>query len=184
MSIQRARIVTAAWAALIPMLVAACATQVIPKELEGQVDRDVSFLQVKQAPASYKNRIIVLGGEVLSVKRVSDSTRIELLQLPLDSSFEPTRDRTKSLGRFLAIEKEFVDAATLPAGTVVTVIGEVAGATTLPLDETEYAYPTLAVKHVKLWEPQSSRHQGFSIGIGGGVGSGGGFGGVGGGIGF
>jgi outer membrane lipoprotein len=180
---ERFRIITATWPALVLMLVSACAPQVIPKELEAQVDRNVSFLQVKQAPLSYKNRLIVLGGEVLSVKRGGDSTRIEVLQLPLDGSLEPVSDRTKSLGRFLGVQKEFLDPAILPAGTRVTIVGEVTGVTTLRLDETEYSYPTLAVKHVKLWEPQSPR-SGVSIGIGGGVGGGGGFGGVGGGVGF
>jgi outer membrane lipoprotein len=180
---ERFRIITVTWPALVLMLLSACAPQVIPKELEAQVDRNVSFLQVKQAPLSYKNRTIILGGEVLSIKRESDSTRIEVLQLPLDGSFEPATDRTKSLGRFLGVQKEFLDPATLPVGTRVTIIGEVTGVTSLPLDEIQYSYPTLAVKHVKLWEPPSQR-PGFSIGIGGGSGGGGGFGGVGGGIGF
>jgi len=166
---ERCKIITAAWPALVLMLLPACAPQVIPKELEAQVDRNVSFLQVKQAPSSYKNRIIVLGGEVLSVKLGSDLTRIEVLQLPLDGSFEPVRDRTTSLGRFLGVQKEFLDPATLPAGTRVTIVGEVTGVTILPLDETEYSYPTLAVRHVKLWEPQSSWRPGVSIGIGGGI---------------
>lgn len=182
---ERFRIITATWPALGLVLLSACAPQVIPKELEGQVDRNVSYLQVKQAPSSYKNRLIVLGGEVLSVKRASDSTRIEVLQLPLDGSFEPARDRTTSLGRFLGVQKEFLDPATLPAGTLVTIVGEVTGVTTLPLDGTEYSYPTLAVKHVKVWEPRRSYPgSGVSIGIGGGVGGGGGFGGIGGGVGF
>ena len=103
--------------------------------------------------------------------------------MPLDGSFEPVRDRTKSLGRFLGVQKEFLDPATLPAGTVVTIVGEVTGVTILPLDETDYSYPTLAVKHLRLWEPLS-RGPGISIGIGGGIGGGGGFGGIGGGIGF
>jgi outer membrane lipoprotein len=164
----------------------ACAPQVIPKELEGQVDRDVSFLQVKQAPLSYMNRTIVLGGEVLSAKRGNDGTHIEVLQLPLDGSYEPVVDRSKSLGRFLGIQKEFLDPATLPKGTVVTIVGEVTGVTTLPIDQTEYQYPTLTVKHLKVWDPRRPYPgSGVSIGVGGGViGGGGGFGGIGGGIGF
>lgn len=183
---KRLRLFASNGLAAVFMLSAACAPQVIPKELEAQVDRDVSFLQVKQAPLSYKNRTIVLGGEVLSAKRGNDGTHIEVLQLPLDGSFEPVMDRSKSLGRFLGIQKEFLDPATLPARTLVTIVGEVTGVTTLPLDQTEYSYPTLTVKHVKVWEP---RHpypgSGISIGVGGGIiGGGGGFGGIGGGIGF
>ena len=183
---ERFKFITAARAALVFMLLSACAPPVIPKDLEGQVDRNVSFLQVKEAPSSYQHRTIALGGEVLSVTRDGDNTRVEVLQLPLDRSLEPVRDRQKSLGRFLGVHNGFVDPATLPPGTLVTIIGEVTGATKLPIGETEYSYPTLAVKHVKLWEPQAPSYprSGVSIGIGGGVGGRGGFGGVGGGIGF
>ncbi len=170
--------------ALAALFVTACATQVIPKELEGQVDKNVSFLQVKQAPNQYQNRTIVLGGEILSIKREGDGARIEILQLPLDRDLEPTTDRTKSLGRFLGVEHQPLDPATLPVGTRVTVIGDVAGTTTLPMGEDQYTYPTLVVKHIKPWEPAAPARRGgtgVGIGIGGGVfgGHGGGFGGIG-----
>jgi outer membrane lipoprotein len=173
--------------------VVGCSTQVIPKELEGQVDRNVSFLQLKESPAPYKGRLVVLGGEVLSAKRGTDSTRIEVLQIPLSSSHEPVQDRTASQGRFLAVQEQFLDPATVPVGTLVTVVGEVTGTTTLPIDEVQYTYPTLAIRHLQVWENPPGRSYGrapVSIGIGGGVGTGGGgtrgFGGVGigGGVGF
>ena len=162
-----------------------CGPQVIPKELEGQVDRKVSFLQLKESPAAYTGRTVVLGGQVLSAKRGNDMTRMEVLQIPLNSSLEPGQDRMTSLGRFLAVQKEFLDPATVPVGTLVTVIGEMTGTTTLPIDDVQYVYPTLAIRHLKVWEqqPPGSRSP-LSIGIGGGVGRGGGFGGIGGGVGF
>src|SRR5947208_1081439 len=110
-----------------------CVSEVIPKELEGQVDRKVSFLQLKEAPDTYTGRMVVLGGEVLSAKRNNDSTRIEVIQLPLDSSLEPVPDRTTSQGRVLAIQKAFLHPATVPVGTRVTIIGEMTGTTTLPI---------------------------------------------------
>ena len=33
----------------------------------------------------------------------------------------------------------------------MTLVGEVTGVMTLPLDETEYAYPTLEIKTLKVW---------------------------------
>ena len=169
------------------IFVSSCASEVIPKELEGQVDRKVTFLQLKEAPATYTGRMVVLGGEVLSAKRGNDSTRIEVLQLPLDSSLEPVPDRTTSQGRVLAIQKTFLDPATVPVGTRVTIIGEMMGTTTLPIDDVQYTYPTLALRHLKVWERvQPGVRSPMSIGIGGGVGGGGGggFGGIGGGVGF
>ncbi len=56
-----------------------------------------------------------------------------------------------SRGRFLAFQQTFLDPATVPAGTRVTIVGEVTGATTLPLDETDYTYPTLEIKNIKVW---------------------------------
>ncbi|MEP6601617.1 MAG: Slp family lipoprotein, partial [Nitrospirota bacterium] len=104
------------------IFVCSCASDVIPKELEGQVDRKVSYLQIKESPATHTGRMVVLGGEVLSAKRGNDSTRIEVLQLPLDGSLEPVPDRTTSQGRFLALQKAFLDPATVPVGTRVTII--------------------------------------------------------------
>lgn len=135
------------------LLPVACAydSGVVPKSLQSQVDHTVEFSQLKESPSSYSGRLLVLGGEVLSAKRLKSGTRIEVLQLPLDGSQEPFPDRTMSEGRFLAVQKDFLDPATIPPGTRITVAGEVTGATTLPLDETEYNYPTLEVKNLKVW---------------------------------
>jgi outer membrane lipoprotein len=178
------RTVTPVFSVLILMLIAACAQGVIPKDLEPQVDRNVTFLQVKEAPMSYRGRTVVLGGEVLAVKRDPANTWIEILQLPLDGSLQPIEDRTKSLGRFLGVQQGMLDPATLPAGTRITIVGEIAGATPSSIDGMPYSYPTLTVKHIKPWEPRVQSGMagtGIGIGIGGifGGGRSGGFGGVG-----
>jgi outer membrane lipoprotein len=176
------KIVTPACFVLVLMLLAACAQDVIPKELEPKVDRNVTFLQLKEAPMSYRGRTVVLGGEVLAVKRDRAITWIEVLQLPLDGSLEPVGDRTKSLGRFLGVRQEMLDPATLPPGTRITMVGDFTGATPSSIDNMPYSYPTLTVKHIKPWEPRTqSGGSGIGIGTGGGVfgGRGGGFGGVG-----
>jgi outer membrane lipoprotein len=116
--------------------------------MEPLVDRTISFRDVLASPESYKGRMLVLGGEVLKAKRLHDSTQIELLQLPLDDGEAPSLDRQQSQGRFLALRQEFLDPATLAEGTRVTIVGEVSGAKTDRLDDVEYRYPTLIVKHL------------------------------------
>ena len=113
----------------------------------------VTFDQVKAAPDSYRGQSVVFGGEVLNARRLKDGTRIEILQLPLDRSGQPGSDRTQSQGRFIAMHKEFLDPATLPPGTRVTVTGEVTGTITLPLDETEYTYPVLEARRIEVMPP-------------------------------
>ena len=172
---------------LVLLLIAGCASQrVVPDELEPLVDRAVTFAEVVAAPESYQGRVLVLGGEVLKAKRLKDGTQIELLQLPLDKDERPILDRQRSQGRFFAIQPEFLDPATIAAGTKMTIVGEVSGAKTDHLDEVEYRYPVVIVKHLHTWQQQSQDYvrprPGFSIGVFGGTGFGGGRGGLG--IGF
>lgn len=132
------------------MLVALGVT-VIPSEFNDRVDRTVTFDRLREAPLSYKERLIVLGGVVLSAKRLKEGTRIEVLQLPLDKDLEPVGHLTDSHGRFIALHKDFIDPVTLPPLTRITVVGEVVGAITLPLDEVDYAYPVLDSKAMTIW---------------------------------
>jgi outer membrane lipoprotein len=143
--------------------------------MEPLVDRTVSFRDLLASPESYKGRVLVIGGEVLNAKRLRDGTQIELLQLPLEEE-KPSLDRQQSQGRFLALQQEFLDPATMVEGTRVTIVGEVSGAKTDRLDDVEYRYPTLIVKHLHVWPVQSygQRPRGSSIGIFGGMGVGGG----------
>jgi outer membrane lipoprotein len=141
---------------LLATLMAGCAsTSFVPPALQSQLDRSLTFAQLKQSPESYRGRLLLLGGEVLAAKRLKEGTRLEILQLPLDNNHQPVFDRTLSEGRFLALQKDFLDPATLPPGTWVTVVGEVTGVLTQPLDETEYAFPTVDIKSLKVWWEQA-----------------------------
>lgn len=111
----------------------------------------ISFLQVKATPDSYRGQAVTWGGKVLSARRLKEGTRIEILQLPLTTSLQPSMELNKSQGRFVALQREFLDPATIPAGTFLTVTGEIAGSITLPLDETEYTCPIVELKTMKVW---------------------------------
>lgn len=157
---------------------AACmSTQVIPDSLEPQVEKTVTFDQIVASPESYRGKVVVLGGEVLKAKAMQGGTQLEVLQLPLDDDQEPGLDRLQSKGRFLALQKEFLDPATIADGTRVTIVGEVTGATVEKMDEADYRFPTLDVKHLHRWDVRrrdERRAPGPWWGVFGGVGFGGG----------
>jgi outer membrane lipoprotein len=132
----------------------------VPLELEKQIDASVNFVDLQAAPANYVGRVIMAGGVVISAKRTKDQTEIEVLQLPTERGEPSTTDRLRSEGRFLAIREEFLDPASVPPGTPITVIGVVSGSTTRPLDETEYTYPILDIKHLTDWTTVASRRSG------------------------
>jgi len=162
------------------MLLPGCTSSpdVIPESLEPQVDKRLTFNQLKESPESYKGKMVVIGGQVLKVGRAQDGTQVEVLQLPLDDSYRPTSQRTRSQGRFLAHQASALDPATIPNNSRVTIVGEVTGATMQRLDETDYRYPMVDIKHLHVWEPASSPWwSGIDMGVfGGGSGGGGGIG--------
>lgn len=118
---------------------------------DGSAANQITFPQVKAAPDSFKGQTVMFGGQVLNARRLKEGTRIEILQLPLDQSGQPGYDLTQSQGRFVAMHRDFLDPATLPRGTLVTVTGQVAGSITLPLDETEYTHPIIDITHLSVW---------------------------------
>lgn len=134
----------------------------VPLELARQIDASVTFVDVKAAPANYVGRVIMAGGVVISAKRTKDQTEIEILQLPTEGGEPSTTDRLRSEGRFLAVREEFLDPASMPPGTPITVIGVVKGSTTRPLDDSEYSYPILDIKHLTDWSAVAAQQSGGS----------------------
>ena len=111
----------------------------------------ITYVQLKDSPDTYHGQPVTLGGKVLGAKRLKEGTRIEILQLPLDSSLKPTRELRTSQGRFVAMKKEFLDPATIPPGTFITVSGHAAGSITMPLDEMDYQFPVVEIKNLRVW---------------------------------
>ncbi|MCY4613663.1 MAG: Slp family lipoprotein [Nitrospira sp.] len=134
------------------LLLPACAGQsMFPLDIEQQIDPTLSFAQVKEAPASHLGKVIVLAGEILDATRHKEHTRLTVLQLPTIKNHQPAMDRTMSQGRFMAFQTEFLDPATVPNGTRITVVGKVTGETTELLDEMDYKYPTVTIQFLKVW---------------------------------
>jgi len=134
----------------------------VPPELEKQIDASVSFVDLQAAPANYVGRVVMVGGVVVRAKRTKDHTEIEVLQLPTVGGEPSTTERLRSEGRFLAVREAFLDPASVPPSTPITVIGVVSGSTTRPLDETDYTYPILEIKHLVDWSTVASQRSGSS----------------------
>jgi outer membrane lipoprotein len=166
--LDRPHLLLAAAAAL--LLLPACHKQsVIPENIEAQVDWQLPFDYLLKNAPFYQERLVCFGGEVLSGRRTENETRIEILHLPLDSDREPRPARSLSEGRFLAYQKIFLDPATLPKGTRVTVVGTVRGFETAPLDDAHYTFPVLDIRHLVVWQPRvpsAPPQTQFHIGVG------------------
>jgi len=131
----------------------------VPFGLEQEIDTSVSFADLKRAPSEYVGRTVMVGGTVIRAKRTEAETEVEVLQLPTEKDGPLSDDRLRSEGRFLAVRAAFLDPASLPQGTPITVIGTVKGETTRALDESDYTYPILEVKHIIDWNSIASQRR-------------------------
>jgi len=151
-----------AGAALVIFAQAGCSPP-FPEELLQKVEKDVPFIALQKVPENYAGKLLLLGGTIVETKNLTEGTRIEVLQKPLDGEARPElSDRTD--GRFLILAQQFLDGAVYQRGRMITVIGEVAAPQVLLLGEIEYRYPVLMAKSLHLWSPYTGPR--FSIGVG------------------
>jgi outer membrane lipoprotein len=148
---------------VIPVLLIAGACSrhdLVPERLEGQVDRDLRYVDVKESPDAYRGKLMLAGGKVLSAERLKEGTRIEVLQYPLTADLVPDENGEPSKGRFIAMDTEgshISDPAVLDDDKLVTLVGEVVGTATVKIDEIEERVPKLALKHVTVWDKDRLR---------------------------
>ena len=142
---------------LLGFVSSACQSKdVIPERLEGRVDKDLRYSDIKNNPEAYRGKLMLAGGKVLSAKRTKNGTLIEVLQIPLSGDLMPTGKETESKGRFVAIDSagdQVADPAVFnDENKRVTIVGEVLGMTTVQIDEVQQQVPQLAVKHITVWD--------------------------------
>ena len=129
-----------------------------------QVDRTITFTELRSDPDRYKGKWVMLAGAIVGTKNTQEGTFIEVLQRPMDHSGQPL-DTDATEGRFIISSAKFLDAAVYHAGRLISVIGEVAGLKVQPLGEIEYRYPVVTLKELHLWEPGAGPWFSFGVGV-------------------
>lgn len=146
---------------LLISLLTGCAP-VISRDTMALVDKSLDFNKIIKEPELYKNRVVLLGGTILSIKNLPQITKLEILEFPLSPSQKPETN-SMSGGRFIAIYNGYLDPAIYSQGRLITIAGEVTGSETRPLGETTYLYPLILIREYHLWK---ERPYGSSIHIG------------------
>lgn len=119
---------------------------IVPPDLDEKLDRKATFSKLSESPDAYRGHIVMLTGMVLNLKILPKFTRVELLQLPLDSDGLPVTDLNASQGRFIANCHGVIDPQRIPSGTRMTVIGEMLG--TSQIKGSNYNYITVVTKAI------------------------------------
>lgn len=140
-------------AALTLMVALSGCTRVISKEALQSVDPTVSFAKLRENPDQFIGKHVLLGGRIAAARNTKEGGQLEIVQFNLDDSGMP-EDTFVSRGRFLAVSSEFLDTMIYKPGRLITLVGEVKGKKTLPLDEVDYTYPVVAIRELYLWKSE------------------------------
>ena len=134
------------------MLWSGCAG-VISKDVLKEVNRKITFGDLRKDTLAYLGETVLLGGVVVKVIYELDHTLLELYQTEMDWEKRP-ENLDRSEGRFLAQYDGFLDSEIYQKGRSVTVAGIVQGVKTMKLGETDYRYPFLIIRGIHLWEKE------------------------------
>ena len=137
----------------------------ISEQARSKVTYSGSFHALQQAPQEHIGATVMLGGKIIEVRPMSNGTELIVLQLALNASDRP-EDNDHSEGRFLVRSQQFLDPALYPAGTLITMVGQLQGSEERPIGQMPYRYPVLAPEEIKKWPQQTDIGPRFHIGIG------------------
>ncbi len=144
--------------------IAGCAPT-FSREALDKVDRSITFSELQSNPDRYQGKWVMLAGVIINARNTQEGTFIEVLQTPMDKRGRP-RDTDATEGRFIIASPQFLDSAVYHAGKRISVVGEAAGQKVQPLGETQYRYPVVTPRELRLWEPRTEPQFSFGLGVG------------------
>jgi len=152
---------------LLAGLVSACGT---PSFFLRDVNKNLTHSIAVNNFATMKGQYAFWGGTILSGKNLKDSTELVILAYPLDNYGEPIKD-SRSYGRFVAVHQGYLELGEYAKDRRVSLVGELIAKRKGIVGETEYTYPVLGVRQIKLWvdEPEviyDDSHIRFHFGVG------------------
>ncbi len=148
---------------VIVSLIAGCA-HVVSKDLRDKAEKTVPVSELFRNPDTYKGRIFILGGTIVSSANTQEGTYIEVIEKPLECRDRP-RYTDLTRGRFIVFYEGYLDTAIFSQGRNVTVAGEIMGTKVRPLGEIDYHYLLLKSRGLYLLQPDYDIPVQFGIGM-------------------
>lgn len=129
-------------------LLTACTT--LPPGIDSDDEQLVTDYQQWTAMMPQSGQAVRLGGVIAQIKNLSDQTRIEVVNLPIDKQGKPLISREPQ-GRFVVYLDGFVDPLTHGEGRLMTFLGRSIGSEVSKVGEFEYTFPVMRAEGFHLW---------------------------------
>lgn len=113
---------------------------------------------------------VAWGGTIITTRNLKETTEIEVLGYPLDSSGRPDLDK-RPQHRFLVVRSGYLESADYRAGRLVSAVGVLTGFRNGSVGAAAYVYPLLQADELYLWpvgetgRRDSNVHFGIGLGV-------------------
>lgn len=122
----------------------------IPKGWRELADPALTFSQVLGTPSRYRGEIVIWGGIIARIRRLSEGTEMTIIQAPLDAGEYP--DTRITMGRFLAKTDQTLDPKIYANGSLVTLAGMITGEKEEETGPMRIPYPVVDILALHLWK--------------------------------
>jgi starvation-inducible outer membrane lipoprotein len=143
---------------------------VIPSRLRKQVDKSITFEEVRNNPDGYLGRKVLLGGKITKVSKPDNQIQFEVANKELEQSGIPTEKWHGPIqidglrDRFLLSHEGPLDKGSYREGGYLTSVGEVVGSEVFSFGQREFSYPVIRCEFVFFHEkPNVERVEKWSL---------------------
>lgn len=135
---------------LILLLSVIACTSHVPDNIKIAPAHNPTLAQVLEHPEQNQAQQIRWGGIILNTENLTNSTRLTILAMPLDSEGEP-KTNSSSWGRFIADFADFLEPSVYANNRMITIFGDIQSLETLKVGEYPYPHPVIRVVAHYLW---------------------------------
>ncbi|MFQ5715644.1 MAG: Slp family lipoprotein [Nitrospinales bacterium] len=139
---------------LVFFMVAGCLAG-LPDKVLKEADPSVSFDNLVRFTKSYKGKMVVLGGTIVSMKDVRSGSELAILQLPLDRHGMP-KPGDRPGGIFLVRHNKSIDRSSFRKGQRITLAAKVIGRRIREKNQGKFSFPLLRLEEYQLWSEKDS----------------------------
>ena len=135
-------------AMLMSFFIVSCA--VISPQIRDESIGPIPFKTLMQETDRFKGKTAILGGYILETQNLADKSIVKVLQTPLGLGENP-KYKDMSEGRFIILQKGFLDPEIYQKGRKITVAGIIVGKTIEKVNH--FAQPCLEIesREIYLW---------------------------------
>ncbi|MEF1310964.1 Slp family lipoprotein [Vibrio mytili] len=123
----------------------------LPQELTATTEQVVMDYKTFAEAEGQVSTDVRLGGIIAKVENLEDKTRVEIVNLPISDTGQPTLNEDPR-GRFVVYFDGYLEPVAFSEGRLVTVVGKGIGEENGQIGEHQYVFPVIKGQGYRLWK--------------------------------